>query len=239
MKSSTARIIFIFQLATCATAIAAAGGARPAAAETESTATASLPYETLVAQLSIFENIPLQQRDHVLGGIVIKHRNTADRTAIHIWVLDGAQRIFIPLSADGALFGPVRRDWVARHVIVHTDQPKGSLTIEAGLWIAVPPQRPISLAYLHEGMRQTNAVIVTVARAIGGYLAQLAAPRVHHLTLTLDGCCGGSAVLDIAGSKTVLQQDRNGSIALPDAALEDAAEGWLQPSGAVAKLDPE
>jgi hypothetical protein len=234
MKSGFAR-----RMVMCRLAIIAAGGALPPAAHAQTAPTASLPYGTLVSQLAIFENIPLQQRDHVLGGVAIKHHNPDDHTPIHFWVMDAGQRIGIPLSADNVLFGPIHQDWIARKSVVQTDQPKGSLNLEGGLWIAVPSQRPISLSYLQDGMRQTNAVIGIVARAIGGYLAQLAAPRVHHLTITLDGCCGGTAVLDIAGAKSVLHQDAHGNIALPDAALADSAVGSFTPSVAVTKLDPE
>jgi hypothetical protein len=235
MKTGFARLIVTCRLAIGAASILAL----PSAAESQSATTASLPYETLLGQLAIFENIPIQQRDHILGGVVIKHHDPDDHTPIHLWVMEGARRIGIPLSAENVLFGPVRQDWIAGHVIVQTDQPKGTLAFEGGIWLAVPSQMPISLAYLHEGMRQTNAAIGIVARAIGGYLAQFAAPRVHHLTITLAGCCAGTALVDIAGSKSVLHQDPKGTIALPDAALADTAQGWLTPSTAVTKLDPE
>jgi hypothetical protein len=219
--------------------VVGAAFALSAAAQTTSGPTASLPYETLAGQLRIFQNIPQQQRDHVVAGVAIRHAGSKIYLPVKLWVIDGTQRIDIPLSADGIFFGPIHEDWIARHLVVQTDQPKHTLNLGAGLWIAIPAQRPISLAYLQEGMRQTNAVIAVVARAAGGYFAQLAAPRMHHLTMTLEGCCTGTATLNLAGATTVLHQDSNGDIPLPDAALADGAQGSVMPSATVTKLDPQ
>jgi hypothetical protein len=188
--------------------------------------------------LVAFDAIPVSERNHVVAGVLVTHGDAGNHAPIILWVQSDGKRIDLPLNADHAYFGPVRADWIAQNLVVQSDQPRHSIEAGFGLWIAPPPARTVPLAYVRDGMKQTDAILRIGARHVGGYLAQFAAPVMHHVALTLAGCCDGTVSLDIAGAKTVLRQDKSGIVSLPDAALADGQNGTLTASADIIKIDP-
>lgn len=205
---------------------------------TQPVETATIPYENLMALKVQFQAIPLAERDHVVFAPAVLHSNSADHSPIHLWVMQNGQRSDIPLDHDGVVLAAPRPDWLSSHVLVRTDQPKHTLTVAASFLLAVPPGPVVSLSSLRTALAQTYAVMRSGARATGGYLAQFAVPQVRHVTITLAGCCAGTVTLATGGGQTVLHQDAEGHIAVPDAILAADMEGTLTASAPITKLDP-
>jgi hypothetical protein len=132
---------------------------------------------------------------------------------------------------------PERPDWVARDVLVQTDQPKGTLGVGIDLAVVLPPGQTIAVSYLLDAVAQGNAAMRAGARALYGYMASLMAPASKEVDITLAGCCGGTATVQGDGAPVVLKQAASGVIAIPLGTLQGQAAGRVTLSGPARLID--
>jgi hypothetical protein len=194
---------------------------------------AAVPFARLAGFRGAFDAVPAAQRDKLIFLLSIGHVDKTNHAPIRAWVDDGGKRIEIPVGADGVVTLPARADWVARGVMVQTDQPKGTLNIEIDLAVKLPAGRTIAVAYLLDAVRQGNDAMRAGARQLGGYMAMLMAPVSKEVDITLAGCCGGTAMVD----GVVLRQAASGIVAIPLGVLQDHAPGALTLSAPATAID--
>jgi hypothetical protein len=198
---------------------------------------ATIPYATLAQYRTMFNALPAAQRDKLMFVLAVQHRNDSDHAPIHMWVDHGSKRTEIPVGPDGTVSLPDRPDWIAAGVAVQTDQPHGSLNLGFDMWIKPPAGKTTPVSYVLEGVQQANDAMRAGARKMGGYLAMLAAPSVHSISIKLAGCCDGSVTISSAAGKVAAHEDKSGIVAIEPGVLRDHADGTITASAPIMVLD--
>jgi hypothetical protein len=198
----------------------------------------TIHYAKLVAAETAFENLPAAQRDKIVLRVVVTHEDSADHRPIHLWVEDGGVKTTIPLTGSGAIDMALRADWIARAVLVQTDQPQGSLQGGVDIGIAVPGAGPIPVAYLRDAVRQAQFVLDAGTRQAAGFLAMFVTPKVRGVKLTVSPCCAQVAMLTGAAGHEDLRQDSAGQFSVGDAALAAYDGGSFATAAKVTVIDP-
>jgi hypothetical protein len=199
--------------------------------------TATIAYAKLAAFQASFDSIPPAQRDRLILSLQILHADPANHTPIHLWAdLDG-KRTDIPVAPDGDVALPTQPDWTVRGVMLQTDQPRHSLQLKLGLRIRPPPGTSFPVNDLADAVPQAQQAINTGARQLAGLLAIFATPTIHAIRISFPRCCTETVTLQASG-RTVLTQDKSGTITLPVDTLDAYRGGTLTASAPITKLDP-
>jgi hypothetical protein len=200
--------------------------------------TGTIPYARLHSLQTAFAGIPQADRDKLRLDVLIRHDAATNHAPIGLWVEQGGRRIPIPVSAAGALDLPSRDDWATQGLLVHTDQPKGSLTVSIGLSILPPAGQTVPVGYLLAGMAQAQGALRAGYRQLGGLMGALAVPGLRVVRAKLASCCGGTARLQ--GRPDALpRQDADGVIVIPLAFLNAHPADTLAFSARVQSLDAD
>jgi hypothetical protein len=198
---------------------------------------ATIPFATLAQYQAMFNALPAAQRDKLIFVLGVQHRNDSDHSPIHMWVDRDGKRTDIPVGADGTVSLPDRPDWIAAGVAVQTDQPHGSLNLGIDMLIKPPAGKMAPVSYVLDGVQQANDAMRAGARKIGGYLAMLAAPSVHSVSIKLATCCDGSVTVNSAAGTVVVREDKSSVVAVAPGVLRDHADGTITASAPIMVLD--
>ena len=200
--------------------------------------TGTIPYAKLHSMQTAFAGIPPASRDKLRFAVVLKHDDPANRAPIGLYVEQGGKRTPIPVSPGGALDLPSRDDWAQQGLLVHTDQPKGSLTVTISLAILPPAPQSVPVSYLIAGIRQAQGALRAGYRQVGGLAGLLAVPTLKGVRAKLERCCTETARLQ--GKSDVLpRQDSSGVIVIPMAFLQDHTADTLLFSARIQSLDAD
>ena len=216
----------------------AAGWLAWAMFNTGSAVAGSVHYAKLVTAQTMFEKIPVAERNKVQVRVAVSHADASDHTPIHLWVTAGGKRTDLPLTPDGVLDMDLRPDWVAAGMIVSTDQADKSLKADVDIGIAVPPGLTIPDAYLRDAAAQAQRVIDAGARQMAGFLAFFVTPKVKGVKIKLARCCAEHAALADGGRSQDFQQDTAGQIGVSMTALQAFGSGTLTVSAPIRSIDP-
>lgn len=135
---------------------------------------------------------------------------------IKVTIAARAGAIRVPIGADGRAAFPLRDDLLAQNPPVHSNQPRGSLTVSVTLALAPPTSTRVPVAELRAALDAADAWLSRKAAAEG-----LPPPAVRGVELRFPPAAGASATLRGA-SERLLLADADGRIVLVrDADLAD------------------
>ena len=200
--------------------------------------TGTIPYAKLYSLQKAFIGIAPAERDKLGFSVVLKHDDPANHAPIGLYVEQGGKQTPIPVSASGALDLPSREDWAKQALLVHTDQPKGSLTVTISLAILQPAPQSAPVGYLLAAMKQAQGALRTGYRQIGGLAGAFAVPTLRVVRVKLAGCCGQTARFQ-ASQDVLPPQDSTGMIVLPLAKLQAHPTDTIAFSAKVQSLDAD
>ena len=202
------------------------------------TQTGTIPYARLHSLQTAFNGIAPADRDKLSFAIVLRHDDPANHAPIGLYVEQGGKRTPIPVAASGAVDLPSRDDWARQSLQVHTDQPKGSLTVTISLAILPPAPQSAPVAYLLAGMKQAQGALRTGYRQIGGLAGAFAVPTLRVVHARLASCCGQTAHYQ-ASRDPLPAQNSTGEIVIPLTALQAHPTDTVVFSARIQSLDAD
>lgn len=156
-----------------------AGGAfvRPALAADDF---ATLPYRTMVANVTTFLNVAVGERNRLAliqslqpdGGNLVARPLT-------ITVLSKTGKIPVPVGVDNSFAIPITDELRDENPTVITNQPKGSLSLQIGVRILLPQTTRYAYSEFWLGLQQANAM----TKRFAGMMRWLFAESADSLVL--------------------------------------------------------
>jgi hypothetical protein len=126
---------------------------------------------------------------------------------IEVVIAARAGRIVVPIGADGRAAFPLRDDLLAENPVVHTNQPRGSLTLSVTLALATPRSTRVPVPELLAALDAVDAWLQREATA--------GAPRAAATGVEFRFPPGASAQATVrGGSERLLVADAEGRIVL-------------------------
>lgn len=172
--------------------------------------TAALPYRVVYQQLQLLQG--LDRFDKLQHGMsFFSTSDDVPPTDIRITLDDGAKHYEFTPAPDGSLDLPMRADWNEADLVLHTNQPRGSLSMRFG--IAARPLAATQLRYrdLMEIRRQYEEAFADLAR-----VANETAPHVVGLTLRFKPSGAAGLVILAAAGRQVHAADAEGVVQLTE-----------------------
>jgi hypothetical protein len=172
--------------------------------------TASLPYRVVYQQLQTLKDLDrLDKLFHTVG-----FESTLEGVAppdIRITIEDSSRKHEFTPDANGDLDLPLRDDWSEANLTLHTNQPRGSLSIRFG--VAARPLASTRLRYrdLMEIRRQFEQAFAGLARA-----ANETAPRIAGLEIRFKPSATAGIAILAAGGRQVHEADGEGVVRLSE-----------------------
>jgi hypothetical protein len=133
-----------------------AAGAGPAWA---ADSPASLPYRTLMDGVATFLSVPQDQRDRL--ALIQSLRPDGGNLAIRPLTMTIQAKtgpIEIPVGEDNSFAIPIDDRLKDENPTVVTNQPKGTLSLQVGVRILLPPTTHFAYSEFADGIRQSNAM---------------------------------------------------------------------------------
>lgn len=155
-----------------AAALAAGAFAGPALAADD---VATLPYKAMVANALTFLNVAVGERDRL--ALVQSLRPDGGNLVIRplvITILSKNGRIDVPVAADNSFAIPINDDLRDENPTVTTNQPKGSLSLQVGVRILLPPTTRYAYAEFWLGVQQANQMTKRFAGVMRWLFAEAA-----------------------------------------------------------------
>ncbi len=120
---------------------------------------AALPYRTLLESVTTFLDVPPAQRDR-LGLIQALKPDGGNLVArpLTMTIQSKAGPIEVPVAEDNSFALPLTPALRDENPSVVTNQPKGSLTLQVGVRILLPPTTQYAYSEFANGVAQANAM---------------------------------------------------------------------------------
>jgi hypothetical protein len=197
----------MFRVSACLSALLLlAGAGRPALGQE----TASLPYAVVYRMLTDLRDVGDLDRLY-RSTVITSTREGVSPADIRITLDDGTRTHEFTPDGQGNVSFPLRADWDAAGLVLHTNQPAGSLALGFGL--AARPLTATRLPYrdLLEIARQFGRGIAASMRASGE-----PTPDIAGLQLRFPPGAAVRLVVLAAGGEREFVADDAGSVWLPD-----------------------
>jgi hypothetical protein len=188
--------------------------------------TASLPYRVVYRQLKTLEE--LEKLDKLFHSVRFESSlEGVAPTDIRISLEDGSQTFAFTPDVNGNVELPLRADWNEADLVLHTNQPKGSLAIRFGF--AARPLAGTQLRYrdLMEIRRQFEQALAGLAGSVNA-----PAPSVKGLEIRFKPAPDAAVVVLGSGGRQVHRADGRGLVRLS----EDPALWEENPETVLAQL---
>ena len=200
---------------------------------------ASATYASLMRTRVIFDGLDPARRDKLTLVLRLVHPDKFDKTPIHLVLIDGGKTIDVTQDSEGTLPTTLNQDWITRGLEVHSDPPHQAFGLDISLHINAPAQGKLQVADVQAGVAQAQDVFSAGARAMGGMLAMLAAPKVHGVAIKPARCCDSVATLSAGAQTQQIATGKDGLIRISNADLAKFAAGTLVLSTPITWIDSD
>lgn len=171
---------------------------------------ASLPYRVVDQQLKNLKD--LEKLDKLFHSVRFESSlEGVAPTDIHISLDDGSRTYEFTPDADGNVELPLRADWNEANLMLHANQPKGSLAIQFGF--AARPLAGTQIRYrdLMEIRRQFEQAWAGLAGTVNAPV-----PGVRGLEIRFKPASAATVVVLASGGRQVHRADGKGIVRLPE-----------------------
>ncbi len=128
--------------------------------------TASIPMSRLKAVLGAFESVPDFERDRVLLNVKLTSEKATNQP-IQLWIEMQGKRIEIAVNAAGIVTIPSDPQLLANDPVIHSNQPKGSLSLS----LILGPKLSDPRSFLYSELRQSATQINNLLRRKAGFFS--------------------------------------------------------------------
>jgi hypothetical protein len=174
--------------------------------------TAELPYRVFYRQLQLVQD--LERFDKLVHDMGIESTAGVAPTEIRLTIEDGTKTYEFRPDAQGRVELPLRPDWSEADLVVHTNQPKGTLGLRFGF--GARPLAATRMRYrdLMDIRRQFQQALAGAAGTTGETL-----PNLTRLQLQFEPSPHAGVTILAAEGRQVYPADAEGAVEL----AEDAA----------------
>lgn len=130
------------------------------------TETASIPMSRLKAVLGEFESVPDFERDRVLLNVKLTSERGAPQP-IQLWIEFQGKRVEIAVNAAGIVTIPNDPQIMTSDPVIHSNQPKGSLSLS----LILSPKLSDPRSFLYSELRQSASQINNLLRRKAGFFS--------------------------------------------------------------------